>query len=84
MAAHPAVALAAAVGMPDAYAGELPVCYVALRPGATATEAGEVTVRHIGVAVDSRCSGLTVLAVAIPQSDGSATWQVGSPGRSCT
>ena len=38
MATHPAVALSAAVGMPDAYAGELPVCYVALRPGATATE----------------------------------------------
>ena len=38
MATHPAVALAAAVGMPDAYAGELPVCYVALRPGASATE----------------------------------------------
>ena len=38
MATHPAVALAAAVGMPDGYAGELPVCYVALRPGATATE----------------------------------------------
>ncbi|CAN5900211.1 acyl-CoA synthetase [soil metagenome] len=38
MAAHPSVALAAAVGMPDSYAGELPVCYVALRPGATATE----------------------------------------------
>ncbi len=38
LAAHPAVALAAAVGMPDAYAGELPVCYVVLRPGATATE----------------------------------------------
>lgn len=37
MATHPAVALAAAVGMPDAYAGELPVCYVALRPGAQAT-----------------------------------------------
>jgi fatty-acyl-CoA synthase len=37
MAAHPAVALAAAVGMPDAYAGELPVCYVALRPGAQAS-----------------------------------------------
>jgi fatty-acyl-CoA synthase len=29
---HPAVALAAAVGQPDRYAGELPVCYVALRP----------------------------------------------------
>jgi fatty-acyl-CoA synthase len=39
MQRHPAVALAAAVGMPDAYAGELPVCYVALRPGAVATEA---------------------------------------------
>ena len=38
MASHPAVALAAAVGMPDAYAGELPVCFVALRPGASATE----------------------------------------------
>ena len=34
MTSHPAVALAAAVGMPDAYAGELPVCYVELRPGA--------------------------------------------------
>jgi fatty-acyl-CoA synthase len=38
VAAHPAVALAAAVGMPDAYAGELPVCYVTLRPGARVTE----------------------------------------------
>jgi len=33
MATHPAVALAAAVGMPDAYAGELPVCFVELLPG---------------------------------------------------
>jgi len=33
MATHAAVTLAAAAGMPDAYAGELPVCYVALRPG---------------------------------------------------
>ncbi len=39
LATHPAVALAAAVGMPDAYAGELPVCYVALKPGASVTEA---------------------------------------------
>lgn len=38
MSTHPAVALAAAVGMPDAYAGELPVCYVMLRPGAAVTE----------------------------------------------
>mgnify|MGYP006074237783 CR=1 FL=1 len=34
MATHPAVALAAAVGMPDAYAGELPICFVELRSGA--------------------------------------------------
>jgi fatty-acyl-CoA synthase len=32
--AHPAVEAAAAVGQPDRYAGELPVCYVSLRPGA--------------------------------------------------
>ena len=31
--AHPAVALSAAVGMPDGYAGELPVIFVALAPG---------------------------------------------------
>ena len=37
--AHPDVLLAAAVGRPDAHAGELPVAYVQLRPGATATEA---------------------------------------------
>ena len=31
---HPAVAVAAAVGQPDKYAGELPVCYVSLKSGA--------------------------------------------------
>lgn len=30
---HPAVALAAVVGQPDAYAGELPLAYVQLKPG---------------------------------------------------
>jgi len=34
---HPAVQMAAAVGRPDAYAGELPTAYVALRSGCTAT-----------------------------------------------
>jgi fatty-acyl-CoA synthase len=34
---HPAVELAAAVGRPDAYAGEMPVAYVQLRAGAKAT-----------------------------------------------
>jgi fatty-acyl-CoA synthase len=32
---HPAVALAAMVGQPDAYAGELPVAYVQLKPSAS-------------------------------------------------
>jgi len=34
---HPAVALAAAIGKPDAYAGELPMAYVTLKPEAAAT-----------------------------------------------
>ena len=33
--AHPAVALCAVVGEPDAYAGEVPVAFVTLKPGAT-------------------------------------------------
>ncbi|THK35751.1 acyl-CoA synthetase [Ensifer sp. MPMI2T] len=36
---HPAVQLAAAVGRPDERAGELPVLYVQLKPGTTASEA---------------------------------------------
>lgn len=36
---HPAVEIAAAVGRPDAHAGELPVAYVQLRAGASASEA---------------------------------------------
>jgi fatty-acyl-CoA synthase len=39
LCAHPDVQLAAAVGAPDAYAGELPVTFVTLRPGASASEA---------------------------------------------
>ena len=39
MTEHPAVLMAAAVGMPDAYAGELPVCFVALRADAQVSDA---------------------------------------------
>jgi len=35
---HPAVSIAAAVGQPDRYAGELPVAFVVLEAGATASE----------------------------------------------
>ncbi|MBU2964072.1 acyl-CoA synthetase [Amphritea sp. 2_MG-2023] len=38
VSAHPAVQFAAAVGAPDAYAGELPVVFVTLIDGASATE----------------------------------------------
>ncbi|MGV3579092.1 acyl-CoA synthetase [Brevundimonas sp.] len=34
---HPAVELAAAIGRPDVHAGEVPVVYVQLKPGAVAT-----------------------------------------------
>ncbi|MCG8492208.1 MAG: acyl-CoA synthetase [Sneathiellales bacterium] len=34
---HPEVLLAAAVGRPDSYAGEIPVAYVQLNPGSTVT-----------------------------------------------
>ena len=36
--AHESVALVAAVGKPDAYAGELPIAFVQLKPGASASE----------------------------------------------
>ena len=38
LGAHPAVQLCAAVGAPDAYAGELPVAFATLLPGAQVTE----------------------------------------------
>jgi fatty-acyl-CoA synthase len=38
---HPAVGFAAVVGQPDAYAGELPLAYVQLKPGAS-VEPGEL------------------------------------------
>jgi fatty-acyl-CoA synthase len=37
LAAHPAVAMVAAVGQPDRHAGELPVAFIALKPGAQAS-----------------------------------------------
>jgi fatty-acyl-CoA synthase len=39
LGAHPEVALCAAVGAPDAYAGEVPVAFATLKPGSPVTEA---------------------------------------------
>jgi len=46
---HPAVEVAAAVGKPDAYAGELPIAYVQLKPGAEvrANELADYAKQHI-------------------------------------
>lgn len=46
---HPAVAMAAAVGKPDAHAGELPVAYIQLKPGmqASSTELLEHAAQHV-------------------------------------
>lgn len=52
--AHPAVALAAAVGRPDAYAGEIPVVYVSLKPGTTATS--EELLQHATNAISERAA----------------------------
>ncbi|HUL68038.1 MAG TPA: acyl-CoA synthetase [Burkholderiaceae bacterium] len=43
---HPAVHLVAAVGRPDAHAGEVVVAYVSLKPDATATEAELLSFAH--------------------------------------
>jgi len=43
LAGHPAVALCAAVGRPDAHAGEVPVAYVQLRVGSQASSAELLT-----------------------------------------
>ena len=51
---HPAVRHAAAIGRPDAYAGEVPVAYVQLHPGATATEQELVT--HLGGCIAERAA----------------------------
>jgi len=46
---HPAVEVAAAVGKPDAYAGELPIAYVQLKPGTdvSADELAAYAKQHI-------------------------------------
>ncbi len=52
MSTHPAVALAAAVGQPDAYAGELPICFVELHPNQDVSS--EDLHRHAQNSIDER------------------------------
>lgn len=67
--AHPAVQLCAAVGAPDAYAGELPVVFATLRPGMTAAE--DELLAFVAARVDeppARPKRVTVLA-QLPQTN---------------
>jgi fatty-acyl-CoA synthase len=64
MASHPAVQHCAAVGEPDAYAGELPVVFVTLKPGAEATE--DDLLAYVRARVDeppARPKSVTVLPI---------------------
>lgn len=54
LASHPAVAMCAAVGRPDSYAGELPVAYVQLRRGSTTTV--EELMTHAQKTISERAS----------------------------
>src|SRR5271165_1447967 len=51
---HPAVAMTAAVGSPDAYAGEMPVAYVQPKPGATVTE--KELLEHAALTIPERAA----------------------------
>ncbi|WP_353473174.1 acyl-CoA synthetase [Salipiger sp. H15] len=51
---HPAVAVAAAIGQPDAHAGELPCAYVELVSGATVTE--DELLKHAQVHIHERAA----------------------------
>ena len=54
LASHPGVALAAAIGSPDAYAGEMPVAYVQPKPGATVTE--QELLEHVALTIPERAA----------------------------
>jgi fatty-acyl-CoA synthase len=54
LTAHPAVAMAAAVGQPDRHAGELPVAYVKLR--ADAKVSAEELMEHARLAIPERAA----------------------------
>ncbi len=63
LGAHPAVDLCAAVGAPDAYAGELPVAFATLKPGSAVSEAELLAFTAVGVdEAPARPKSITVLA----------------------
>jgi fatty-acyl-CoA synthase len=63
---HPAVQIAAAVGRPDAHAGEVAVAYVVLKPGASATEADLLSFARDHVAERSAVPKAIRIIAAMP------------------
>ncbi len=62
LGAHPDVALCAAVGAPDAYAGELPVAFATLKPGARVSPAELLAVTALRVdEAPARPKSITVI-----------------------
>lgn len=63
---HPAVSMAAAIGMPDVYAGELPVAYVQLRSGVSVTS--EALAAFASENIDERpaCPKKVIILDALP------------------
>jgi len=66
MMRHPAVQMAAAVGKPDAYAGELPVVYVTLRAGCVASADELLAFAKATIPERAAAPGEVVVRDAIP------------------
>lgn len=66
MLTHPSVAFAAAVGRPDAHAGEVPVVYVQLRPGVDASEDELMEHAQQAVAEKAACPKRVFVVPALP------------------
>ncbi|MFJ7141117.1 acyl-CoA synthetase [Pseudomonas protegens] len=66
LAAHPDVALCAAVGRPDAHAGEVPVAYVQVRAGSTITSTELLVYAQRHIAERAAVPKAVILADALP------------------
>jgi len=69
LARHPAVLHAAAVGKPDAYAGELPVGYVQLAPGAAASADAIKEFARLHIAERAAAPSEIFIVAAMPLTD---------------
>lgn len=63
---HPAVSMAAAVGMPDEYAGELPVVYVQLRAGAKVSHEALLEFAMAHIAERPACPKKVIVLESLP------------------